>query len=105
MARLKDNIEHLKHETDEADSDDKQRAELVNRQYEADKEKLHKIRLLLVGITLLPLIITVATLLFFWKKKSYNRVQEFPCCPTPLFWSCCLNAGNKGLGMKGEAVL
>ncbi|XP_025093145.1 coiled-coil domain-containing protein 93-like isoform X2 [Pomacea canaliculata] len=47
MARLKDNIEHLKHETDEADSDDKQRAELVNRQYEADKEKLHKIRLLL----------------------------------------------------------
>lgn len=70
MARLKDNIEHLKHETDEADSDDKQRAELVNRQYEADKEKLHKIRLLLVGITLLPLIITVATLPFF-ERKSY----------------------------------
>ncbi|XP_059151423.1 coiled-coil domain-containing protein 93-like [Physella acuta] len=47
MARLKENIEKLKVEGDEADSEDKERVNLIDKQYNADKEKLHKIRLLL----------------------------------------------------------
>ncbi|CAL1527703.1 unnamed protein product [Lymnaea stagnalis] len=47
MTRLKENIEKLKEEGDEADSEDKERVNLIDKQYNADKEKLHKIRLLL----------------------------------------------------------
>ncbi|KAK7484910.1 hypothetical protein BaRGS_00023830 [Batillaria attramentaria] len=47
MARLKENIEQLQRESGEIDSEDKERAGLIGRQYQADKEKLHKIRLLL----------------------------------------------------------
>ncbi|XP_071102764.1 coiled-coil domain-containing protein 93-like isoform X1 [Haliotis cracherodii] len=47
MARLKDNISRLKEDIDEDDSEDKARAGLIDKQYTADKEKLHKIRLLL----------------------------------------------------------
>ncbi|KAL8586393.1 Coiled-coil domain-containing protein 93 [Nucella lapillus] len=47
MARLKGNIEDLQRETGQLDSEDKERADLISRQYDADKEKLHKIRLLL----------------------------------------------------------
>ncbi|KAI8788977.1 coiled-coil domain-containing protein 93 [Biomphalaria glabrata] len=47
MAKLKQNIEKLKEEGNEADSEDKERVTLIDKQYNADKEKLHKIRLLL----------------------------------------------------------
>ncbi|KAH9524581.1 Coiled-coil domain-containing protein 93 [Bulinus truncatus] len=47
MAKLKENIEKLKEEGNEADSEDKERVNLIDKQYNADKEKLHKIRLLL----------------------------------------------------------
>lgn len=47
MTRLKANIEHLKEEADDINSEDKERVSLIDRQYNADKEKLHKIRLLL----------------------------------------------------------
>ncbi|XP_041365709.1 coiled-coil domain-containing protein 93-like [Gigantopelta aegis] len=47
MARLKENINNLQNDANEVDSEDKERATLIDRQYEADKEKLHKIRMLL----------------------------------------------------------
>ncbi|BFZ01216.1 hypothetical protein BsWGS_04255 [Bradybaena similaris] len=47
MAKLKENIEKLKEEGDVADTEDKERVNLIDKQYTADKEKLHKIRLLL----------------------------------------------------------
>ncbi|XP_005089338.2 coiled-coil domain-containing protein 93 [Aplysia californica] len=47
MARLKKNIEKLKEEADAVDGEDKERVNLIDKQYTADKEKLHKIRLLL----------------------------------------------------------
>ncbi|GFR91723.1 coiled-coil domain-containing protein 93-like [Elysia marginata] len=47
MARLKGNIEKLKEEGEDVDSEDKARVNLIDKQYTADKEKLHKIRLLL----------------------------------------------------------
>ncbi|XP_070210821.1 coiled-coil domain-containing protein 93-like isoform X2 [Littorina saxatilis] len=47
MARLKGNIEDLQRETGQLDTEDKERADLIGRQYKADREKLHKIRLLL----------------------------------------------------------
>lgn len=47
MARLKANIDQLKKETDGEISEDRARAGLIDKQYDADKEKLHKIRLLL----------------------------------------------------------
>ncbi|GAB1608706.1 coiled-coil domain-containing protein 93-like isoform X1 [Argonauta hians] len=46
MARLKQNIQKLKEESAEDDSDDKQRVSLIENQYEADREKLQKIKLL-----------------------------------------------------------
>ena len=51
MIRLKAHIEELKSQTTEDDSEDKERASLIDKQYEADKEKLHKIRLLLAKKT------------------------------------------------------
>ncbi|WAQ93510.1 CCD93-like protein [Mya arenaria] len=47
MTRLKANIEQLKKETNSEMSEDQARAGLIEKQYNADKEKLHKIRLLL----------------------------------------------------------
>ncbi|KAL3831574.1 hypothetical protein ACJMK2_023312 [Sinanodonta woodiana] len=47
MNRLKENIEKLRAETDTEVSEDKERAGLIEKQYSSDKEKLHKIRLLL----------------------------------------------------------
>nr|XP_034309744.1 coiled-coil domain-containing protein 93 isoform X1 [Crassostrea gigas] len=51
MARLKAQIEELKEGAQEEDSEDKARASLIDKQYEADREKLHKIRLLLARKT------------------------------------------------------
>ncbi|XP_061186128.1 coiled-coil domain-containing protein 93-like isoform X4 [Saccostrea echinata] len=51
MSRLKAQIEDLKAGTEEEDSEDKTRASLIDKQYEADREKLHKIRLLLARKT------------------------------------------------------
>ncbi|XP_062573510.1 coiled-coil domain-containing protein 93-like isoform X2 [Saccostrea cucullata] len=51
MSRLKAQIEELKAGTEEEDSEDKTRASLIDKQYEADREKLHKIRLLLARKT------------------------------------------------------
>lgn len=47
MARLQDNIEKLKAHGSEDDGEEKERAELISKQYDADKAKLEKIRLLL----------------------------------------------------------
>lgn len=47
MARLQDNIEKLKAQGSEDDGEEKERAELISKQYDADKAKLEKIRLLL----------------------------------------------------------
>ncbi|EDO46239.1 predicted protein, partial [Nematostella vectensis] len=47
MNRLQENIAKLKSEGGAEDSEDKERMELINNQYEADKAKLQKIRLLL----------------------------------------------------------
>ncbi|KAH3719408.1 coiled-coil domain-containing protein 93-like [Dreissena polymorpha] len=47
MARLKEGIDRLKHASDSEMSEDQARAGLIEKQYNADKEKLHKIRLLL----------------------------------------------------------
>lgn len=47
MARLQDNLEKLKSQGSEDDSEEKERLELIGKQYEADKAKLEKIRLLL----------------------------------------------------------
>ncbi|CAI9741759.1 Hypothetical predicted protein [Octopus vulgaris] len=46
MSRLKQNIQKLKDENAEDDSDDKQRVSLIESQYDADKEKLQKIKLM-----------------------------------------------------------
>ncbi|XP_078320478.1 coiled-coil domain-containing protein 93-like isoform X3 [Crassostrea virginica] len=51
MTRLKARIEELKEGTEDEDSEDKARASLIDKQYEADREKLHKIRLLLARKT------------------------------------------------------
>ncbi|XP_060076830.1 coiled-coil domain-containing protein 93-like [Ylistrum balloti] len=51
MTRLKGQIEELREQTSEDDSGDKERASLIDKQYTADKEKLHKIRLLLARKT------------------------------------------------------
>ncbi|XP_071154810.1 coiled-coil domain-containing protein 93-like isoform X4 [Mytilus edulis] len=51
MSRLKGQIEEVKAQTSEEDSGDKERVSLIDKQYEADKEKLHKIRLLLARKT------------------------------------------------------
>lgn len=51
MTRLKAQIEDLKNQTDEEDSGDKERASIIDKQYAADKKKLHKIRLLLARKT------------------------------------------------------
>ena len=48
MARLKETIAKLKDDADSVDGEDRERVNLIDRQYNADKEKLHKIRLLLV---------------------------------------------------------
>jgi hypothetical protein len=48
MARLQENIEKLKAGKDDESSEDMERSKLIEKQYQADKEKLHKIRLLLV---------------------------------------------------------
>ncbi|XP_068741616.1 coiled-coil domain-containing protein 93-like isoform X1 [Montipora capricornis] len=47
MARLQENIEKLKSQGSEDDNEEKERSELISKQYEADKAKLAKIRLLL----------------------------------------------------------
>ncbi|XP_071955129.1 coiled-coil domain-containing protein 93-like [Antedon mediterranea] len=47
MVRLKENIEQLKGGENEADSEEGERNRLIEKQFQADKEKLHKIRLLL----------------------------------------------------------
>lgn len=51
MNRLKGQIEDLKSQTAGEESGDKERASLIDKQYEADKEKLNKIRLLLARKT------------------------------------------------------
>ncbi|XP_033762120.1 coiled-coil domain-containing protein 93-like isoform X1 [Pecten maximus] len=51
MTRLKGQIEELRDQSSEDDSGDKERASLIDKQYTADKEKLHKIRLLLARKT------------------------------------------------------
>ncbi|CAC5381609.1 Coiled-coil domain-containing protein 93 [Mytilus coruscus] len=51
MSRLKGQIEEVKAQTSEEDSGDKERVSLIDKQYEADREKLHKIRLLLARKT------------------------------------------------------
>ena len=55
MNRLQDSINKLK--TDGGDSslstEDQERNQMIQRQYDADSEKLHKIRLLLVGLWLM----------------------------------------------------
>ncbi|XP_064647994.1 coiled-coil domain-containing protein 93-like isoform X2 [Lineus longissimus] len=51
MARLQENIEKLKAGTDDESSEDMERSQLIEKQYQADKEKLHKIRLLLARKT------------------------------------------------------
>ena len=52
MNRLQDSINKLK--TDGGDSslstEDQERNQMIQRQYDSDREKLHKIRLLLVGL-------------------------------------------------------
>ena len=54
MNRLQDSINKLK--TDGGDSslstEDQERNQMIQRQYDSDREKLHKIRLLLVGLWL-----------------------------------------------------
>ena len=52
MARLQDNINKLKTEggDDTLNTEDQERNKMIQRQYDADKEKLHKIRLLLVNL-------------------------------------------------------
>ncbi|CAH1789545.1 unnamed protein product [Owenia fusiformis] len=47
MSRLQGKIEKLKLNAGEDESEDQERSKLIDRQYQADKEKLHKIRLLL----------------------------------------------------------
>lgn len=47
MARLQNNLEKLKSQGSEDDIEEKERLELISKQYEADKAKLEKIRLLL----------------------------------------------------------
>lgn len=47
MARLQENLEKLKAQGSEDDSEEKERLELIGKQFEADKAKLEKIRLLL----------------------------------------------------------
>ena len=49
MARLKQSIAGLKDDGEGGESEMSERDQLIARQYDADKEKLHKIRLLLVG--------------------------------------------------------
>ena len=49
MGRLKQNIAELKDEGEGGESELSDRDKLIARQYEADKEKLDKIRLLLVS--------------------------------------------------------
>ncbi|XP_023931883.1 coiled-coil domain-containing protein 93-like [Lingula anatina] len=51
MARLQGNIESLKAEAGEEAGEDQERTKMIERQFEADKEKLHKIRLLLARKT------------------------------------------------------
>lgn len=50
MIRLKQNIRKLKTETDEEDNDEMERVTLIERQYDADKEKLKKIKLVLAQV-------------------------------------------------------
>lgn len=50
MVRLKQNIRKLKTETDEEDNDEMERVTLIERQYDADKEKLKKIKLVLAQV-------------------------------------------------------
>ncbi|MBN3294097.1 CCD93 protein, partial [Polypterus senegalus] len=47
MLRLQQSIENLKIESGDNDGDEKERNELIDKQYNADREKLQKIRLLL----------------------------------------------------------
>ncbi|XP_066301811.1 coiled-coil domain-containing protein 93-like isoform X2 [Branchiostoma lanceolatum] len=47
MARLQGAINQLKLDGDEGEGEDQERSRLIEKQYQADKEKLHKIRLLL----------------------------------------------------------
>ncbi|XP_078656100.1 coiled-coil domain-containing protein 93-like isoform X5 [Branchiostoma floridae x Branchiostoma belcheri] len=47
MTRLQAAIDLLKLEGDEGEGEDQERSRLIEKQYQADKEKLHKIRLLL----------------------------------------------------------
>ncbi|XP_064617410.1 coiled-coil domain-containing protein 93-like, partial [Liolophura sinensis] len=47
MVRLKGNIDRLKSEESGILSEDQERAKMIEKQFEADKEKLHKIKLLL----------------------------------------------------------
>ncbi|CAH1238702.1 CCDC93 [Branchiostoma lanceolatum] len=47
MARLQGAIDQLKLDGDEGEGEDQERSRLIEKQYQADKEKLHKIRLLL----------------------------------------------------------
>ncbi|KAK3108073.1 hypothetical protein FSP39_000687 [Pinctada imbricata] len=51
MTRLKAQIEELQNQTDTEMSGDQAQASMIDKQYEADKEKLHKIRLLLARKT------------------------------------------------------
>lgn len=50
MFRLKQNICKLKTETDDEDNDEMERVTLIEQQYDADKEKLKKIKLLLAQV-------------------------------------------------------
>ncbi|XP_074658832.1 coiled-coil domain-containing protein 93-like isoform X2 [Tubulanus polymorphus] len=47
MSRLQATIDQLKLDSDEGTTDDQERSKMIDKQYNADKEKLHKIRLLL----------------------------------------------------------
>ena len=63
MARLQDNINN-KLKTDGGDdtlnTEDQERNKMIQRQYDADKEKLHKIRLLLVSMWSLAYTTTIS---------------------------------------------
>ena len=48
MQRLKQSVTDLKGQDGSGETQLSERDQLINKQYEADKEKLHKIRLLLV---------------------------------------------------------
>ncbi|KAK2564769.1 Coiled-coil domain-containing protein 93 [Acropora cervicornis] len=97
MARLQDNIEKLKAQGSEDDGEEKERAELISKQYDADKAKLEKIRLLLVVFENLVLPFTAA----FNESTVKGTLSIQPCwCPIEIWFK---SLGGEQAFFAGQA--